>query len=81
MIKAKAANRSEVAHIFKVCNNRAGMLEGLNFAGYADSEILIQEYRKHYEQVYKCFGVGPNWYRFDIKKSIPHNTMTAQDCV
>jgi biotin carboxylase len=41
MIKAKAANRSKYAHIFKVCNNKKGMMEGLEFEGYADSEILI----------------------------------------
>lgn len=80
MIKAQAANRSKYAHIFFVCNNTEGMKEALDFEGYVGSVVLVQEYRAHYEQVYKCYGIGPNWYRFDIKKSIPHKIVTGQNC-
>ncbi len=49
MIKAKEATRTEYAHMIYVANNEAGMRTALDYVGYKDSIIIVQEYVPHYE--------------------------------
>jgi hypothetical protein len=71
IIKLKEGTRAKYAHIFFVCTGEEGMREALAFEGYQGCKILVQQYVAHYEQVYKIYGVGGDWYRFDIRKSLP----------
>lgn len=43
------------------------------FEGFKDCEIIIQEYIEHSEQVYKLYGIGPNWFGYEIRHSVPHD--------
>jgi hypothetical protein len=49
------------------------LLEALNFEGFVDCKLLIQEYVEHSEQVYKLYAIGPNYFGIEIRESIPHD--------
>ena len=38
----------------------------------------MQEYMPHLEQVYKLYGLGPNWFSCDIRLSVPDSRIAAK---
>jgi glutathione synthase/RimK-type ligase-like ATP-grasp enzyme len=72
ILKREEGNRLEYSHYFIVCTNEESLRQALVFEGFLESNLLIQEYIEHSEQVYKLYAIGPNWYGSEIRHSIPH---------
>lgn len=73
----QTASLVQFAHYFFVCKNELELFEALSFPGFNEKLLLIQEYVEHQEQVYKIFAIGPDWYRSNIVKSIPHDLVVG----
>lgn len=55
------------AHDFFICQSKEALEEALAFHGFSNSELIIQEYVEHLEQVYKLYTVGANFYAVDVR--------------
>lgn len=71
VIKLLQASRTTHAHSFYVVRSDEGLRKALTFEGFTGEHLLMQEWLKHHEQLYKLYCVGDKHFDFCIKTSIP----------
>lgn len=77
IVKREEGNRLQYSHYFFICTCAQALKTALNFEGFLASNLVIQEYLEHSEQVYKLYVIGPNYFGSEIRESVPHDEIMA----
>ena len=79
MIKLLQASRTTHAHSFYVVRSEEGLRRALDFEGFHHEHLLMQEWLRHHEQLYKLYCVGGKHFDFCIKTSIPQRLVEESE--